>query len=81
MSTNNLKNQGIKVVTEDCKVQLRKYIETWIDQWMRWKIFYISYYPKDDKETITAINKAIEQARKDGVSKFGGKIPGNSKDK
>lgn len=31
--------------------------------------------PKDDVKTITAIKQAIENAIKDGASKFGGKIP------
>lgn len=35
--------------------------------------------PKSDKNTIAEIKAAIEQAKKDGVSKFGGKIPANLK--
>lgn len=35
--------------------------------------------PKDDKKTIAAINAAIETAKKEGVSKFGGKVPANLK--
>ena len=31
--------------------------------------------PKEDEKTLAAINAAIEAAIKDGVSKFGGKIP------
>ena len=31
--------------------------------------------PKEDEKTLSAINAAIEAAIKDGVSKFGGKIP------
>ena len=31
--------------------------------------------PKDDEKTLAAINAAIDAAIKDGVSKFGGKIP------
>jgi hypothetical protein len=34
---------------------------------------------KSDTKTIKAIKDAIEQAKKDGVSKFGGKVPGNLK--
>jgi hypothetical protein len=34
---------------------------------------------KNDKETIAKIKTAIEQAKKDGVSKWGGKIPPNLK--
>ena len=31
--------------------------------------------PKDDKETITAIEKAIDVAIEEGIGKFGGKKP------
>jgi len=35
--------------------------------------------PKSDTKTIAEIKAAIEQAKKDGISKFGGKIPANLK--
>ena len=35
--------------------------------------------PKSDTRTIQAIQTAIEQAKQEGVSKFGGKIPANLK--
>jgi len=35
--------------------------------------------PKSDTETIHAIQAAIEQAKQEGVAKFGGKIPPNLK--
>lgn len=35
--------------------------------------------PKSDTETIDKIKKAIEQAKQDAVSKWGGKVPGNLK--
>lgn len=35
--------------------------------------------PKDDKKTVAAIQKAIEEAKKEGMSKFGGKVPANLK--
>ncbi len=35
--------------------------------------------PKSDKKTISNIQKAIEEAKKEGISKFGGKIPANLK--
>lgn len=35
--------------------------------------------PKSDTKTVEAIKAAIEQAKKDSVSKWGGKIPGNLK--
>ena len=35
--------------------------------------------PKSDKKTISDIKSAIEQAKKDGATKFGGKAPANLK--
>lgn len=35
--------------------------------------------PKSDTQTIVDIKKAIEQAKKDGAAKFGGKVPANLK--
>lgn len=35
--------------------------------------------PKSDTDTIAAIKAAIEQAKQDGIAKFGGKIPPNMK--
>lgn len=35
--------------------------------------------PKSDKKTIDDIKAAIEQAKKEGASKFGGKVPANLK--
>ena len=35
--------------------------------------------PKSDTETVDKIKKAIEQAKQDAVSKWGGKVPGNLK--
>ena len=35
--------------------------------------------PKSDTETVAAIRAAIEQAKQDGIAKFGGKIPPNLK--
>ncbi|MGF7185297.1 hypothetical protein GGQ84_001383 [Desulfitispora alkaliphila] len=35
--------------------------------------------PKSDKKTLEKINKAIETAKKEGLSRLGGKIPANLK--
>ncbi len=35
--------------------------------------------PKDDKETLKAVEEAIEEAKENGKAKFSGKIPGNLK--
>ena len=34
---------------------------------------------KDDKKTLADVKKAIEEAKKEGIAKFGGKIPANLK--
>lgn len=35
--------------------------------------------PKSDKKTVATIQRAIDEAKKEGISKFGGKIPANLK--
>ncbi|MFA9398374.1 MAG: DUF2815 family protein [Clostridiaceae bacterium] len=35
--------------------------------------------PKSDKKTVAAIKRAIEEAKKEGIVKFGGKVPANLK--
>lgn len=35
--------------------------------------------PKTDKDTLTAIKEAVEQVKKDGAAKWGGKVPPNLK--
>ena len=35
--------------------------------------------PKSDKATIQKIQQAVEQAKQEAISKFGGKIPANLK--
>ena len=35
--------------------------------------------PKNDKKTVSAIQSAIEEAKKEGIAKFGGKLPANLK--
>lgn len=46
-----------------------------INQWRSWKIQCISSYSKDDKETVKAINNAVDAAIEEGIAKFGGKKP------
>jgi len=35
--------------------------------------------PKSDKETLTAIKEAVDQVKKEGTAKWGGKVPPNLK--
>lgn len=79
MSTNNVKNPGTKVVTGVVKFS---YFNGWEPKSINGgdeKYSVSLIISKDDKETIDAINKSVEQAKKDGISKFGGKIPANLK--
>jgi hypothetical protein len=79
MSTNNIKNQVTKVVTGVARFS---YLNAWEPKSINGgdeKYSVSLIIPKGDKETIEAINKAVEKAKKDGVSKFGGKIPANLK--
>jgi hypothetical protein len=80
MSTNNnIKNQGAKVVTGLVRFS---YANIWEPKAINGgdeKYSVSLIISKSDKETIDAINKAVGQAKKDGISKFGGKLPANLK--
>lgn len=79
MGTNNIKNSGTKVVTGVVRFSYANIWEPKSINGSDEKYSVSLIISKDDKETIDAINKAVEQAKKDGISKFGGKIPGNLK--
>lgn len=79
MGTSNNKNQGTKVVTGIVRFSYTNIWEPKSINGSDEKYSVSLIISKDDKETIDAINKAVEQAKKDGISKFGGKIPGNLK--
>lgn len=79
MGTSNNKNQGTKVVTGIVRFSYANIWEPKSINGSDEKYSVSLIIPKDDKETIDAINKAVEQAKKDGISKFGGKIPANLK--
>lgn len=79
MGTNNIKNQGTKVVTGVVRFSYANIWEAKSVNGGEEKYSVSLIISKDDKETIDAINKAVEQAKKDGISKFGGKIPAGLK--
>lgn len=75
---NDNKNNSTKVVIP-CRLS---YANIWEAQSINGsdpKYSVSAIIPKDDKATIAKIKAAIEQAKKDGTSKWGGKIPSNLK--
>jgi hypothetical protein len=79
MGTNNSKNQGTKVVTGVVRFSYANIWEPKSINGSDEKYSVSLIIPKDDKKTIDAINKAVEQAKISWISKFGGKIPANLK--
>lgn len=73
------KNIGTKIITG--KVRL-SYANIWEPKSINGgdeKYSVSLIIPKADTKTISEIQKAVEQAKKEGISKFGGKIPANLK--
>ncbi|MDR3597044.1 DUF2815 family protein [Clostridium sp.] len=79
MGTNNSKNQVTKVVTGVVRFSYANIWEPKSINGSDEKYSVSLIIPKDDKKTIDAINKAVEQAKRSWISKFGGKIPANLK--
>lgn len=72
-------NQETKVVTGEVRFS---YLNVWEpksinDSEPKYSVSLL--IPKSDTATLKAINKAIEAAKQNGVTKFGGKIPANLK--
>ncbi|WP_438265250.1 DUF2815 family protein [Clostridium tyrobutyricum] len=70
---------SIKVVTD---IGRFSYVNVWEPKSMnngdkKYSVSFIIL--KSDKDTIKKIKEGIEQAKKEGISKFGGKIPDNLK--
>lgn len=73
------KNLGTKVITG--KVRL-SYANIWEPKSINGgdeKYSVSLIIPKSDTKSISEIQEAIEQAKREGISKFGGKIPANLK--
>ena len=72
-------NQETKVVTGEVRFS---YLNVWEpksinDSEPKYSVSLL--IPKSDTATLKAINKAIEAAKQNGITKFGGKIPANLK--
>lgn len=79
MAKNNI-SEATKVITGEVRFS---YLHVWEPQAINGseeKKYSVSLViPKSDKQTCGYIQKAIEAAKKAGISKFGGKIPANLK--
>lgn len=73
-------NQETKVITGEVRFS---YLNVWepkkIDDDSEPKYSVSLLIPKSDTATIKAINKAVEAAKQNGITKFGGKIPAKLK--
>ena len=73
-------NQETKVITGEVRFS---YLNVWepkkIDDDSELKYSVSLLIPKSDTATIKAINKAVETAKQNGITKFGGKIPAKLK--
>lgn len=72
------KIQGTKVVFGPCRLSYAHLLEKYVpkDNAGQGKYMTSVLIPKDEKETIKAIEAAIEEAKKTGLtSKWGGKLP------
>lgn len=74
-----MENKSTKVITEKVRFS---YANVWEPKSINGgdeKYSVSLIIPKSDKTTIKRINAAIEEAKKEGLSKLGGKIPANLK--
>ena len=62
-----------KVITGVCRVSYAHLTEPYAMEGQEPKYSAVLIFPKSDMETYNAINKAIDKAIEDGLSKFGGK--------
>lgn len=75
----NVKLDGTKVVTGKVRFSYLHVFEPQGVNGSEPKYSVSLIIPKEDKETIAAIEKAIDDAKENGRGKFGGKIPANLK--
>lgn len=74
------KNQATKVITGEVRFSYLHVFEPHaVDESQPKKYSVSLLIPKDDKETLAKIKKAINAAVEDGLSKWGGKKPANLK--
>lgn len=74
------KRTGTKVTTGKCRLSYAHIFEPHaMNDGQEAKYSVSVIIPKTDKETLKAIKEATDQAKKDGASKWGNKIPANLK--
>lgn len=79
-NTKTVTNKDTKVITGIVRLSYAHLFEpTAIDESQEKKYSVCLLIPKNDKETLGKIKKAIEKAKEQGKSKWGGKIPANLK--
>ena len=69
------KRTGTKVTTGKVRLSYAHLFEPHAIEGNEAKYSVSIIIPKSDKETLQAIKEATEQAKKDGASKWGGKVP------
>lgn len=79
MANVKAKRTGTKVTTGKVRLSYAHLFEPHAIEGNEPKYSVSVIIPKTDKETLTAIKEAVEQAKKDGVTKWGGKVPANLK--
>jgi len=79
MANVKAKRTGTKVTTGKVRLSYAHLFEPHAIEGNEPKYSVSVIIPKSDKETLTAIKEAVEQAKKDGVTKWGGKVPANLK--
>lgn len=72
-------NNDTKVVTGKVRFSYAHVFEPVTDDEGKEKYSVSILIDKDDKKTVKAVETAIENAKKAGITKFGGKIPANMK--
>lgn len=74
------KRTGTKVITNEARMSYAHVFEPRENEQGESKYSVSILIPKDDEETITLIEEAIEEAKQEGrAKKWGGKIPANLK--
>ena len=68
---------GIKVVFGEVRFSYCHVFEPWSSNGEEAKYSVSLLIPKSNKQILKQIKQAIEQAKQEGISKFGGKIPPN----
>lgn len=75
VNTKNKKNNPTKVITGEVRLSYANVWEAKSINGGKPKFSVSLLIPKDDAETLDAINAAIKVAITEGIGKFGGKIP------